>query len=49
MLRRAGARIGETPIVFADREQGQSKINGREAISALRIIAGLGVRNVLGR
>ena len=49
LLRRAGARIGETPIVFADREQGQSKINGREAIAALRIIAALGVRNVLGR
>jgi dolichol-phosphate mannosyltransferase len=49
MLRRAGARIGETPIVFADREQGQSKINGREAVNALRIIAALGMRNLLGR
>jgi dolichol-phosphate mannosyltransferase len=47
MLRRAGARIGETPIVFADRERGQSKINGREAASALRIIATLGMRNLL--
>lgn len=49
MLRRAGAKIGETPIVFADREQGQSKINGREAVNALRIIAALGVRNLIGR
>jgi dolichol-phosphate mannosyltransferase len=49
MLRRKGARIGETPIVFADREHGQSKINGREAISALRIIATLGLRNVVGK
>ena len=49
MLRRAGARIGETPIIFADREQGQSKINGREAIAAMKIIAALGVRNALGR
>ena len=49
MLRRAGARIGETPIVFADREQGQSKINGREAIAAMKIIAALGVQNALGR
>jgi dolichol-phosphate mannosyltransferase len=48
MLRRAGARIGETPIIFADREQGQSKINGREAVNAMRIIAALGVRNALG-
>jgi dolichol-phosphate mannosyltransferase len=49
MLRRAGAQIGETPIVFADREQGQSKINGREAANALRIIAALGMRNLTGR
>jgi dolichol-phosphate mannosyltransferase len=49
MLRRAGARIGETPIVFADREQGQSKINGREAVNALRIIAALGARNLISR
>jgi dolichol-phosphate mannosyltransferase len=49
MLRRAGARIGETPIVFADREQGQSKINGREAANALWIIAALGARNLVGR
>jgi dolichol-phosphate mannosyltransferase len=49
MLRRAGARIGETPIVFADREQGQSKINGREAANALWIIAALGARNLIGR
>jgi dolichol-phosphate mannosyltransferase len=48
MLRRAGARIGETPIIFADREQGQSKINGREAVNAMRIIATLGLRNALG-
>jgi dolichol-phosphate mannosyltransferase len=49
MLRRAGARIGETPIVFADRVQGQSKINGREAVNALTIIAALGARNLIGR
>ncbi len=47
-LRRAGARFGETPIVFADREKGQSKINSKEAWSALRIILRLGVQNVLG-
>jgi dolichol-phosphate mannosyltransferase len=49
MLRRARARIGETPIVFADRIEGQSKINGREAIAALRIIAALGCKNLSGR
>jgi dolichol-phosphate mannosyltransferase len=49
LLRRQGARIGETPILFADREKGQSKINGKEAINALKIIAALGVRNLTGR
>ncbi len=30
-----GCRIGETPIVFKDRRAGSSKINGREALSAV--------------
>lgn len=47
MLRRAGARFGETPIVFADRERGNSKINSKEAASALKIIFRLGVQNML--
>jgi dolichol-phosphate mannosyltransferase len=47
MLRRVGARFGETPIVFADREKGSSKINSKEAVNALRIILRLGVQNVL--
>ncbi len=49
MLRRRGARIAETPILFADREQGTSKINSREAFAALRIIARLGLQNITGR
>jgi dolichol-phosphate mannosyltransferase len=44
-LKRLGARFGETPIVFADRERGQSKINAREAMEALRVIAALGAKN----
>ncbi|MCO6459327.1 MAG: polyprenol monophosphomannose synthase [Pirellulaceae bacterium] len=47
-LKRAGARFAETPIIFADRELGQSKINSREALAALWIIFRLGVRNWLG-
>jgi dolichol-phosphate mannosyltransferase len=47
-LKRAGARFAETPILFADRERGQSKINGREAREALWIIFRLGVKNWLG-
>ncbi|NQT12038.1 MAG: polyprenol monophosphomannose synthase [Planctomycetes bacterium] len=48
-LKRAGARFDETPIVFVDRALGNSKINSAEAVAALWIIFGLGVRNVLGR
>ena len=48
LLRRRGARFGETPIIFADRERGQSKINRGEAWAALRIVLQLGVRNLFG-
>jgi dolichol-phosphate mannosyltransferase len=47
-LKRVGARFGETPIVFADRERGQSKIHSGEAFSALWIIFRLGVKNWTG-
>ena len=42
-LRRAGARFGETPIVFADRERGQSKIHSGEAVSALWVLFRIGL------
>ncbi|HLA83979.1 MAG TPA: polyprenol monophosphomannose synthase [Thermoguttaceae bacterium] len=48
-LRRAGARMAETPITFADRQYGASKINSAEAFGALWIILKLGLRRVLGR
>ena len=48
-LKRLGARFAETPIVFVDRQRGTSKIDSREAVAALRIILGLGVRNVFRR
>ena len=47
-LKKAGATFGETPILFADRERGQSKINSREALNALWIIFRFGVKNWLG-
>jgi dolichol-phosphate mannosyltransferase len=47
-LKRVGARFAEVPIVFADRERGQSKINKQEALSALWIIFRLGVTNWTG-
>jgi dolichol-phosphate mannosyltransferase len=43
-----GCRIGETPIVFKDRRAGSSKINGREAFSALWILFRLGAARRLG-
>ena len=46
-LKRLGARMRETPITFADRELGQSKIDGREAWGALWVIFRLGVKNWL--
>jgi dolichol-phosphate mannosyltransferase len=48
-LKRLGARFGETPIVFLERERGLSKINSGEAVAALRIILRLGLQNLLGR
>jgi dolichol-phosphate mannosyltransferase len=47
-LKRAGAKFGETPILFADRERGQSKINSREAWNALWIIFRFGLKNWIG-
>jgi dolichol-phosphate mannosyltransferase len=47
-LKRVGARMSETPILFADRERGVSKINQKEALAALWIIFRLGVTNWLG-
>jgi dolichol-phosphate mannosyltransferase len=46
-LARRGARMAETPITFADRERGASKINYREALAAFGIILRLAVRNWL--
>ena len=44
-----GCRFGETPIVFKDRRAGVSKINIKEAASALWILFGLGLERRLGR
>lgn len=48
-LKRLGARFGETPIVFVDRQRGSSKIDTREALSALGIIFRLGLKNLFAR
>lgn len=47
-LKRVGARMTETPILFADRERGVSKINQKEALAAIGILFRLGLTNWLG-
>jgi len=49
LLSRAGARLGETPIIFVDRTRGKSKIDSHEAIAALRIILTLGLKGLIRR
>lgn len=48
-MKQGGARFHETPILFVDREKGQSKINWREAAVAMWVIFRLGLRNWLRR
>jgi dolichol-phosphate mannosyltransferase len=43
-----GCRMGETPILFENRRAGMSKINGREAVSALWILFMLGTARLTG-
>jgi dolichol-phosphate mannosyltransferase len=40
--RKAGCRLGETPIIFADRRGGVSKVNSREAVRSLGVLLYLG-------
>ena len=47
-LKQLGARMRETPIIFADRERGQSKIDQHEAFAALWVIFRLGITNWIG-
>ncbi|MEN6407903.1 MAG: polyprenol monophosphomannose synthase [Thermoguttaceae bacterium] len=42
-LKQLGARFGESPIVFVDRQRGVSKIDAGEATAALKIIFSLGL------
>lgn len=45
---RAKGRVLEVPIVFEDREVGESKINMSEAVKAVKIIAWLGMKRLFG-
>ncbi len=44
-LKRVGARIVEVPIIFVDRQYGESKLNRAEAIRSLWMMFKLGIRN----
>ena len=46
--RKAGARLGEVPIVFENRRAGASKVNKAEAVRSISMIVYLGLRNFLG-
>jgi dolichol-phosphate mannosyltransferase len=46
--KRVGCRIGETPILFENRRTGASKINTREAVTAVWIMVRLGMNRVNG-
>jgi dolichol-phosphate mannosyltransferase len=46
--RRAGCRIGETPILFGDRKAGSSKVNVHEAVRSLSLIFYIGVQAFFG-
>ena len=46
--RRAGARIGETPIIFEDRRAGASKADLREAVRSMSVILRVGLPAFLG-
>jgi dolichol-phosphate mannosyltransferase len=46
--RRAGCRIGETPIVFEDRRAGATKANLKEIVRSTSALAYLGIRAFFG-
>ena len=46
--RKAGCRIGETPILFENRRAGSSKVNPHEAARSMAVIFLVGVRAFFG-
>jgi dolichol-phosphate mannosyltransferase len=46
--RKAGCKIGETPIVFENRRAGKSKVNVREALRSIAMIFRIGVPAFFG-
>ena len=46
--RKAGCKLGETPIIFEDRRTGSSKVNLREAVRSLSMLVYLGALAFFG-
>jgi dolichol-phosphate mannosyltransferase len=46
--RKAGCRIGETPIIFENRKAGDSKVNPKEAARSMSILLWLGLKAMVG-
>ncbi|MCZ2340792.1 MAG: polyprenol monophosphomannose synthase [Bacteroidales bacterium] len=47
-VHQAGAKLGESPIIFENRRAGKSKVNWKEAIRSMSMILWLGVNHFLG-
>ena len=47
-MARAGGRIAEVPIAFADRQRGESKMSARIIAEALLLVTGLAFRDLTG-
>lgn len=45
---KAGAKLGEYPILFENRRAGASKVNKKEAIRSMSMLVYIGLRNVFG-
>ena len=46
--RKAGCKIGETPIIFEDRRAGSSKVNPKEAVRSMGMIVLIGLAAFFG-
>src|SRR5439155_6348286 len=46
--RKAGCRIGETPIIFENRRAGTSKVNPKEVVRSISILLWIGVHAFCG-
>jgi dolichol-phosphate mannosyltransferase len=47
--RKAGCRIGETPIIFENRRAGNSKVNPKEVLRSMAVILKIGLRAFFGQ